>query len=298
MRRLQRFRLFAAVLPVVLLLIGLKVLAHQFHLEFLALDGLIPSLVAGAIFLIGFLLSHVLSDYKEAERTVSEMRVSLEAIHGDIAGFAATAPQVDIAAVRLQLADFVAVFERCLDHANRSGDMTEVILRADAMGELFVALERQQMSERYLVRLRGALDALRRSVFRIAYIQHMQFVPSVHVMVQTLVASCLFVMLFLRTAVVLEGALVLGFVGYMFIYAIFLVRHLEKPFRKGEHTVDDVSIFLLRQFAAKMRALAEGEPASHARHPHAHQGGGGDEHQEAVHAQQPGLGQPAGVGGG
>jgi len=295
MHSLQRFRLMVAVLPVVLILIGLKVAAHLLHLEFLALDGLIPSLVAGAIFLIGFLLSHVLSDYKEAERTVSEMRVSLEAIHGDIASFAANTPQVDMAAIRLQLADFVAVFEHCLDHSNRTGDMTEAVIRIDAMADLFVQLERQQMSERFLVRLRGGLDSLRRTVFRIAYIQHMQFVPSVHVMVQTLVASCLFVMLFLKTAVVLEGALVLGFVGYMFIYAIFLVRHLEKPFRKGEHTVDDVSIFLLRQFAAKMRKLADAEPGSGARHPDAHEGGRGDEHQEAVHAQQPGLGQAAGV---
>jgi hypothetical protein len=291
MHKLRRYRLFAAVLPVVLMLIGLKVVVHLLHLEFLSLDGLIPSLVAGAIFLIGFLLSHVLSDYKEAERTVSEMRVCLEAIHGDVSAFAATNPDVDIRGVRAALVAFVTTFEVCLDHHNRTGDMAPAIARVDAFEGLFAALERAQMSERYLVRLRGAHDTLRRTLFRVAYIQHMQFVPSVHVMVQTLVASCLFVMLFLKTAVVLEGALVLGFVGYMFIYAIFLVRHLEKPFRKGEGTVDDVSIFLLRDFAHKVEALDPG-------HPDPDQRRGAHEHQEAVHGQQQGLGQPAHVGGG
>jgi len=254
MRFFSRFRLFVAVLPVVLVIVGLKVAAHALGLEFLALDGLIPSLVAGAIFLIGFLLSHVLSDYKEAERTVSEMRVALEAIHGEVRAFAAANTTFDDAPSRRALTDFVAVFETCLGREHQHGDLSPAIARVDALEGVFAELERAGMSERYLVRLRGAHDSLRRTVFRIAYIQRMQFVPSVHVMVQTLVASCLFVMLFLRTAAVLEGALVIGFVGYMFVYAIFLVRHLEKPFRKGEQTVDDVSIFLLRDFAAKVTA--------------------------------------------
>ncbi len=254
MKRLRRFRLFVAVLPVVLAIVALKVAVHAMGWEFLALDGLIPSLVAGAIFLIGFLLSHVLSDYKEAERTVSEMRVALEAIHGDIQAFAKSRPGIDLRRYRAALIEIVTVFEVCLGREHAHGDLGPAIARVDALDGVFAELERAQMSERYLVRMRSAHDSLRRTVFRVAYIQRMQFVPSVHVMVQTLVLSCLFVMLFLRTAAVLEGALIIAFVAYMFVYAIFLVAHLEKPFRKGEGTVDDVSIFLLRDFAAKVAA--------------------------------------------
>jgi hypothetical protein len=253
MKRIQRFRLFVTVLPVVLVLIGLKFMVHRLGAEFLTADGLIPSLVAGAVFLIGFLLSHVLSDYKEAERTVSEMRVALEAIYGDIRAFAET-HAFDIVPVRRQIIELVQIFEVCLGHGEEHDDLAPAIAKADQLEQVFVALDRAQMSERYIVRLRTALDTIRRAFFRIAYIQRMQFVPSVHVMVQTLVASCLFVLLFLRTTAELGGDLVIGFVGYMFIYTIFLVQHLEKPFRKGEHTVDDVSIFLLRDFVAKLAA--------------------------------------------
>lgn len=306
MNDFRRFRLMVAVLPVVLGIIALKVLFHVTGIEFLALDGLIPSLVAGAIFLIGFLLSHVLSDYKEAERTVSEMRVALEAIHGDARAFGLTRPEADLAPMRAALIEIVTVFEACLGREHAHGDLSPAIARVDALDGVFAGLERAQMSERYIVRLRGAHDALRRAMFRVAYIQRMQFVPSVHVMVQSLVVSCIFVLLFLKTTTVLEGSLVVGFVSYMFVYAIFLVRHLEKPFRKGEHTVDDVSIFLLRDFAAKV--AAEGlaadagrservspDPGLNSRHPDPHQGGGADEDQEAVHGQKQGLGQAVGV---
>src|SRR5262245_1325875 len=114
MNLFRRFRLFVAVLPVVLAVVVLKVAVRGFGLEFLALNGLIPSIVAAAIFLIGFLLSHVLSDYKEAERTLSDMRVALEAMHADIAAFAGKQASVDMGAVRCALADVVVRFETSL----------------------------------------------------------------------------------------------------------------------------------------------------------------------------------------
>jgi hypothetical protein len=46
--------------------------------------------------------------------------------------------------------------------------------------------------------------------------------------------------------------LVLVFVSYMFVYALNLIEHLDQPFRTGERTVGDVSIFLLRDFVEKL----------------------------------------------
>jgi amino acid permease len=103
-----------------------------------------------------------------------------------------------------------------------------------------------------VVRLRGAQDTLRKCMFRISYVQRMQFLPSVHVLVQSLVAASLFVLLFLKTNGSYESVLVLVFVSYMFVYALYLIEHLDQPFRTGERTVDDVSIFLLRDFVEKL----------------------------------------------
>jgi len=49
--------------------------------------------------------------------------------------------------------------------------------------------------------------------------------------------------------------LILIFVGYMFIYSLVLIGHLDQPFREGEGTVDDVSLFQLREFLTKMTSL-------------------------------------------
>ena len=252
MSLLKRFHLFLRVLPVVVVLVLLKLGVHALDWEFVPLDGLVPSLIAGSIFLIGFLLSQVLADYKESEHMPGDIRVALEAIHDDVVDFADSTPGVDLTHLRGVLVDIVEAFETSLGLKGHHADLSAVIGRVDALSPFFAGLERLKMSERYVVRLRGAQDTLRRCMFRISYVQKMQFLPSVHVLVQSLVIASLFVLLFLKTSGSYESVLVLVFVGYMFIYALYLIEHLDQPFRTGEQTVDDVSIFLLRDFVEKL----------------------------------------------
>jgi len=250
----KRFHLFLRVLPVVAVLLGLKAAIHAIGWEFMPLDGLIPSLIAGSIFLIGFLMQQVLADYREAEHMPADIRTALEAIHDDVLNFALTNPKVDLARLRAALAGIVEALEEGLGQKAAHADLGAAVLRVDALSPFFTELQRLELSERYVVRLRAAQDTLRRCLFRIAYIQKIQFVPSVHVLVQTLVLASLFVLLFLKTMGAWESMLIVVFVGYMFVYSLYLIGHLDQPFREGEGSVDDVSLFQLREFLAKIEA--------------------------------------------
>ena len=84
----KKFRLFFTVGIIVLLLGGAKAIVHTFGLEFLDLNGLVTSGIGGAIFIIGFLLSSILKDYKEAEQIPTALRTAIEAIDGDLECFA------------------------------------------------------------------------------------------------------------------------------------------------------------------------------------------------------------------
>ena len=75
-------------------------------------------------------------------------------------------------------------------------------------------------------------------------------------------ASVIFLLLFLETEGSPESALMFGFVSYMFVYALYLIKLLEKPFRKGHDTLDDVSLFLLREFDMKISELCTHLPES------------------------------------
>jgi hypothetical protein len=95
-------------------------------------------------------------------------------------------------------------------------------------------------------------NSLRRSLFRISYIQKIEFVPSAHVLIQSLVGAVLFLLLCLKTDGSWGTSLIFGFVSYLFVFAIHLIAVFRQPFRQGEHSVDEVSLYLLRDFVVKL----------------------------------------------
>jgi hypothetical protein len=252
----KRFGLFLTVVGFVILLGLIKTGIHALRFEFLNLNALFTSVIAGAVFIIGFLLSAILTDYKEAERLPAELRSSLEAIHDDCVSFARRNKDYDPRAVRAQLLHIV----ECLpSKLNARGDqnLAGVIKHVDALTDEFCILEELDMPPNYIVRLRAEQGIVRRALFRMYHMQRIQFVPSVHVLVQSLVVAVVSLLLFLKTEGSPESALIFGAISYMFVYVLYLAATLEQPFRKGRHSLDDVSLFLLREFESKLRRATE-----------------------------------------
>lgn len=249
----KKFRLLFTVAAVVLALGCVKVAVHYYGLEILELNSLLTSGIGGAIFIIGFLLSSVLADYKEAERIPADIRTSIEAIDGDLESFASINAEFDLAGCRRILLATVDKLRSGLGHARDHKDIPPVLAEIGKLTPIFGRLESMGMTANFVVRLRATQDVLRRSMLRIYQIQRVEFVPSVHVLVQTLVFSIVAMMLFLKTEGDPASAIMFGFISYMFVYALYLVRLLEQPFAKGHGSVDDVSFFLLDELEAGLR---------------------------------------------
>jgi hypothetical protein len=249
----KRFRLFFTVATVVVLLGGVKTAVHYFGLEFLQLNALLTSGIGGAIFIIGFLLSGILADYKEAERIPAEIRTAMEAINGDLTCFAETKPVFDVSECRRILINIIRLLRSGLGHANEHNNIPPVLEEIDRLTPILGRLEDMGMASNFVVRLRTAQDTLRRNMLRIYHIQKVQFVPSVHVLVQTLVLAIVLMMLFLKTEGAPESAIMFSFISYMFVYALYLVRLLEQPFAKEHASFDDVSLFLLNELEDALR---------------------------------------------
>ena len=73
-----KWRLAFRVIPIVIIIILLKLLSHQMNWEFLTLNSLFGAIISANVFLVGFLISGVLVDYKEAEKLPGELACSLE----------------------------------------------------------------------------------------------------------------------------------------------------------------------------------------------------------------------------
>jgi len=249
----KKFRLFFTVAIFVLALGCVKVAVHYYGLEILEFNSLLTSGIGGAIFIIGFLLSSVLADYKEAERIPADIRTSIEAIDGDLESFASINAEFDLAGCRRILLATIDKLRSGLSHARDHKDIPPVLAEIGKLTPIIGRLESMGMTANFVVRLRTTQDVLRRSMLRIYQIQRVEFVPSVHVLVQTLVLSIVAMMLFLKTGGDPASAIMFGFISYMFVYALYLARLLEQPFAKGHGSVDDVSFVLLDELEASLR---------------------------------------------
>jgi hypothetical protein len=252
MHRTRRLRLFLNVALTVALLVAVKLAIHALRLEFLTLDTLFSSIVASTIFIIGFLLTSTLPDYKEAERLPAEIRVALEAIHDDVQSVARRDPKTELGRLRSMLVDVVEAIERGLGHEGHHSHLEDAITHADAISPFIAEMESRGLANNYVVRIRGELDSLRRCLFRISYIQKIEFVPSAQVLIQSLVGAVLILLLFLKTDGSWGTSLIFGFVTYLYVFALHLIAVFKQPFRQGEHSVDKVNLYLLRDFASKL----------------------------------------------
>ena len=75
-----RWQLTVKTLPFVAAAAIARVIVNTLKNETIALNPLYTGLVAGTIFILGFLLAGVLADYKESEKLPGEMAASIEAI--------------------------------------------------------------------------------------------------------------------------------------------------------------------------------------------------------------------------
>ncbi len=249
----KKFRLFFTVGIIVLLLGGAKAIVHYFGFEFLDLNGLVTSGIGGAIFIIGFLLSSILKDYKEAEQIPTALRTAIEAIDGDLECFARTNERFHLREARLILIGVIAKLRDGLGLAYHHKNISPVLDELRKLTPVLGRLESMGMAANFVVRLRANQDAIRRALLRIYTIQRVEFVPSVHVLVQTLVFSIIVLLLLLKTEGDPAAALLFGFITYMFVYVLYLIRLLEQPFAKGHGSVDDVSFFLLDELEEQLR---------------------------------------------
>ena len=247
-QRMGKFYIATVVALMVVCLLALKYIIHTFNLDFITLNPLVGTVIASATFVTGFLLSGVFADYKEVDKIPAEMRAALESILGE----AEALPRKDSGFTTDKLKNifnkFIEEFEEGLSDTKNHSHMGCAL---DAIGELdqvFDEMEARGVPPNYMTRIKQEQSNLRKLVLRVYHIQKTQFVPSITMLVQTVVFSVIALLVFVDTDFY-TGLIELGLLSYLLLYTMRLIHVLEKPFRKGkDDTADDVSIFLLREF--------------------------------------------------
>lgn len=248
----KHYRIAILTTGVVLVLVALKLVLHAFSFEFLSLNTLITSAIGSVIFITGFLLAGIIADYKEAERIPGEIRAALENILEESRIFALDHPEYDHAKLRERIGAIIRAFFAGVRY-NTESNLSPCLALIDELSDSLREMGQLGMMPNFLVRLKTEQGIVRRAVLRVSHIQRTQFIPSAHILAETLIGLVILVLLLLRTEGSPESIVVFAFLSYLFIYIGWLISVIEQPFREGADSRDDVSLFLLRELEARVR---------------------------------------------
>ena len=218
------------VLPFVAAFVLGKLALHQVGWEWVSVGPVLTSMIAATVFLLGFLISGTLSDYKESERLPGEMMAIMQTI-ADECQIIYRSKQAAPASDCLK---YLAEFAESLLRWFRKEERTRVILEEVAgLSEFFREFESLTQAN-FIARLKQEQNLLRRTVIRIDTIRDTQFVSAGYVIAE--IASGLLISAFLlaKFEPFYESLFIFGVVTFMLLYMLFLIRELDNPFSHYE----------------------------------------------------------------
>ena len=246
--RFLRWRVVGQTSLVVLGIIVAKLVISAFSLEFISVNPLFTSVVAGGVFVLGLIVAGTLTDFKEAERVPAEMTAALTNIHDDVAAFKQAFPDLDVDRLEGILVRIVAAFRDDLGDPRA----TKALDAIDELNATFLEMDRIGVPATYTSRLRAEQGALRRSVLRVYHVQRTEFLPSAYLLIQSIVVIIITALAFMEIEPTHEAVFILAFISFFFISLLRLLRIMDRPFHIEERTDDDVSLFLLRRFVERL----------------------------------------------
>lgn len=231
--RLKKWNLVIRIIPILVVILVLKLIFHNFGWEIISLNALFTSLIAATTFLIGFLISGVISDYKESEKLPIDMAVSLNIIYNEI---------IILGKIKGNnlTKNYLAYYRNLLDSIAswfyREERTKNIIAKIDQMNT-YIARFEGVMQPNFLSRIKNEQSNLYRMILRIDSIRDQSFIQSAYTVVEILAFFVVSGLLVLRIDPLYEGIFFTLVVSFLVIYMILLIKDLDNPFdysRNGE----------------------------------------------------------------
>jgi len=248
-RSLKHLRIFWISLLSGLALVVIKHILHALGWELVEQSSLHNGVISSVTFVLGFIMSATIADYKESERIPSDFAANIEDMYEDAASIHASYPVFDLEGYREQLRAIALGFGK--DVRRRSHDAREDIR---GLAPYFADMEAGKVPPNFIVKLKQQSTQLLRSRHRVNYIQRIKFIPSATILARSIVAMALLLLLFTNIDPFYGGLAITGIITFVLIYMLTLIQVISTPFHPAGTTRDDVSLFLVNSAADYLKS--------------------------------------------
>ena len=230
----QKWSIAVKIMPLVFVVALLKFISHKYGLEVMELNALFTSLVAGTIFLIGFLISGVLSDYKESEKIPSELSAILKTLFDD----AYTIYKSKNSDSAIQFIEFQKSFiDSLMDWFYKKERTTAILKKISMMNDFFIELDKEGVQANYIIKMKNEQNSLRKMILRIHTIRDTGFIGSAYAIVEAMGFLTALGLIIIKIEPFYASLFFTLLVTFLISYMVFLIKDLDNPFEysaKGE----------------------------------------------------------------
>ncbi|HRY82686.1 MAG TPA: hypothetical protein P5232_03225 [Candidatus Moranbacteria bacterium] len=228
---LKKWNLAIKIIPILIGIFLLKLAFHKFGFEYISLNALFTSLIAATTFLIGFLITGVISDYKESEKIPGDMVAGLEALYDEVYILDKNKSNE----ITKNYLDFYGKFlNSTIDWFYRKEKTKDILAKLHQMDDHFAKLE-SMIQPNFLTRMKNEQSNLRKMIIRVDNIRDMSFIQSAYAIVESLAFFVITGLLIIKVEPFYEALFFTILVSFLMIYMIFLIKDLDNPFDYSEH---------------------------------------------------------------
>ncbi len=249
----NQYRLLLRVSAIVAVVISAKLIVHFLGWEVLSINPLFSGIVAANVFLMGFLLSGVLSDYKESERLPGELSACLENLAQEVSGIRMAKPEADVGPTLILLSQ---LNRDILGWFYKKHRTTELLEHLNELTPQFAAMEKWTQAT-LLARLKQEQSNLRRSLVRIHTIRETSFVSAGYLLADIITLLLCVGLILVRIEPFYESLFFVSVISYLMVFLLMLIRDLDNPFGYYErYSGADVSLKPLEDSARRLARIA------------------------------------------
>jgi hypothetical protein len=217
-----------------------KIILHNTNNEILTLGSLHTGVITGTFFVLGFLLSATIADYKESERMPSEFSSILENMYEDAEATHAAYSKFDLEKFRNTLSEIAKSFANGIRNKKHTARFD-----IHRLNESFVQMEKAGVPPNYIVKLKQQQAQLLKILFRVTYIQRITFIPSASILAKSIIPIAIGFILFTEIEPLMGGIIITAVISFILVYMLRLIQVISTPFQTEGKTQDDVSLFLI-----------------------------------------------------
>lgn len=201
---------------------------------------------------MGFLLSGVLSDYKESEKIPGEIASSINNIYSELIYLY---DDKKVLKSRECMQFCKELTKSILEWFYRRERTTQLLKKTRYLNSLFAGIERDTQAN-YIVRLKNEMSGLSRTIIRVDTIRDTNFISTGYQIAISITSLMCFGLVFSKIDPFYESLFFVGVISFLMIFLILLIHDLDDPFAYNKkYSAENVSLYPINRLLSEIEVL-------------------------------------------